>query len=150
MPQLTNSRPARHKQYGLLWGWVLEDITAYFGLPPHAKRLVYDAFKHYLGYESMAGTSSIVMHRFVFEVVGTMAMEFGYYVAMPDEPENADGISLEELWTEYKRKSQTNQKHEKVSHLQGDVQDKHPRYQTNNGDITPFRGDGHVSFLHGK
>jgi len=125
MPQLTTSHPARHKQYGLLWGWVLADITAYFGLPPQAKRLVYDAFKSYLGYESMAGVSSMVMHGFVFEVVGTMAVEFGYYVAMPDEPENADTISLEELWQEYKSKSlQSN--HEKISHLQRGMPHQHP------------------------
>ena len=93
------SQPASHSQYKVLWGVILPQVVDYLGLPPtpSAKRATYDVFKAYLGYDSLSGVSSLVLHRFTYELLATMAVEFGVYIEMPDEPHGAEGMALADL-----------------------------------------------------
>jgi hypothetical protein len=76
----------------------------------------------------------MVMHRFIFEVIGTLAVEFGWYIPMPDEPEDAEHLGLRDLWdttTKIKRQKY----YEKISHMHRDV----------SGEAIPNQDDGAVT-----
>jgi hypothetical protein len=102
---------AEQRQYGLLWGWILPQVAERLELPstPAALKLIYQAFKEYMGYDSMAGASQEKMSRFTYELLATMAIEFGVYIRLPYEPEPPVGKTMEdmelvELWpVNYKR-----------------------------------------------
>lgn len=103
----TTSPSAEHRQYGLLWGWVLPQVVERLSLPPtpSCTKLVYQAFKEYLGYDSLAGTTADRLSRFTYELLATMAVEFGVYIRLPYEPEpkeaqQMEDMSLRELWPE--------------------------------------------------
>jgi hypothetical protein len=102
---------AEQRQYGLLWGWILPQVAERLELPsiPAALKLIYQAFKEYMGYDSMAGASQEKMSRFTYELLATMAIEFGVYIRLPYEPEPPMGKTMEdmelvELWPQNYKK----------------------------------------------
>lgn len=90
---------AEQRQYGLLWGWILPQVAERLELPsiPAALKLIYQAFKEYMGYDSMAGASQEKMSRFTYELLATMAIEFGVYIRLPYEPEPPMGKTMEDM-----------------------------------------------------
>ena len=99
MEQSLTSLSAEQRQYGLLWGWILPQVAERLALPatPAALKLIYEAFKEYMGYDSLSGASQEKMSRFTYELLATMAIEFGVYIRLPYEPEPPVGKTMEDM-----------------------------------------------------
>lgn len=100
MPQSTNWNQAQWQQYKILFGRIYPQVLTHFGIPnTNANRhALHDEFKTFLERDSIAGEGEEFVRVFIWEVVATCAIELGLYIVLPDEPPNADEMTLEELW----------------------------------------------------